>query len=359
MWKNYLKITWKVLKRKRVYTIVTMIGIVLPVTFIVILTAFFTHLGNNTSPKSKFNKVIYLDNIQWKEIYENGDENMNIGSPPTYSFIQKHLEVLKTPKMVASVSNTFYDDPEIIYINKKPTSVIVKYTDTEFWDLCDFHFLEGRPFNEAEFERKDPLAIIDKKTSILLFGKVKSAGKTFTFKNKNYIIAGVVENVDATMLRIAANIYFPYSCSDQYYNESMWDLGSSALILTARSSDFNKIQGEFQQQLKKVSFDNLGMPGINHVEGNIIKENYIERLILLTQKFFRLYENNTYRLYYIALSIIVLFFVVIPALNLINITINRFYERISEIGVRKAYGASIKTVIVQFLFENTIITFMG
>ena len=42
-----------------------------------------------------------------------------------------------------------------------------------------------------------------------------------------------------------------------------------------------------------------------------------------------------------------------------NININRFYERMPEIGVRKSFGASIRKLITQFLFENILITIAG
>jgi putative ABC transport system permease protein len=46
-------------------------------------------------------------------------------------------------------------------------------------------------------------------------------------------------------------------------------------------------------------------------------------------------------------------------LNLVNINISRILERSSEIGVRKAFGASSKTLVGQFIVENIILTFLG
>jgi len=57
--------------------------------------------------------------------------------------------------------------------------------------------------------------------------------------------------------------------------------------------------------------------------------------------------------------LIVLLFMLLPALNLININISRIMERSSEIGVRKAFGASGKTLVGQFIVENMILTFLG
>ncbi|MDB5146530.1 MAG: FtsX-like permease family protein, partial [Mucilaginibacter sp.] len=60
-----------------------------------------------------------------------------------------------------------------------------------------------------------------------------------------------------------------------------------------------------------------------------------------------------------AISIFVLIFTLLPTLNLVNINITRIMERSSEIGVRKAFGASSKTLVYQFIVENLILTILG
>ena len=52
-------------------------------------------------------------------------------------------------------------------------------------------------------------------------------------------------------------------------------------------------------------------------------------------------------------------FMLLPALNLINLSLSRILERSSEIGVRKAFGASSWTLIGQFLVENIVLTLVG
>jgi len=49
----------------------------------------------------------------------------------------------------------------------------------------------------------------------------------------------------------------------------------------------------------------------------------------------------------------------LPSINLINLNISRILERSSEIGVRKAFGASHKQLIVQFVVENILLTAVG
>jgi len=48
-----------------------------------------------------------------------------------------------------------------------------------------------------------------------------------------------------------------------------------------------------------------------------------------------------------------------PAINLININISRIMERASEIGISKAFGATSRNLVGQFLLENLVLTAFG
>lgn len=356
MFKNYLKITWKVLKRKKVYTIVTMAGIIIPVTFIVLITSFLVHINNYNPPKSGFKNVVYLDWVTWKEIKEDGNVNQRSEGPPTYSFINNYVKTLNSPKLVSAVSyKHFGGGVDIIYLNDKPNEVFIKYSDSEFWEITDFKFIHGRPYNKSEFEQGARVVVIDEKTSRSFFGTTNTAGKSLEIKNKLFRVIGVVKNVDITMFRISANIYLPYSCLDNYLSNSLYLNFSRALILTNNKDDFQKIDSEFQQKLKYVSFENTNL---NHIEASFKRDNYLERIKDLAFTFFRHYGDVKKPLYIIG-ALLFFFFIVLPAVNLVNININRVYERLSETGVRKTFGATTGKLIGQFLFENIVIILTG
>ena len=52
-------------------------------------------------------------------------------------------------------------------------------------------------------------------------------------------------------------------------------------------------------------------------------------------------------------------FMLLPTVNLVNLNISRIMERASEIGVRKAFGASSMTLVGQFVVENVFLTLVG
>ena len=356
MLRNYLKLTLKVLRRKRVYTAVTLAGIIIPVTFIVLVTSFLVQINNFRPPRSNFRNVFYLDNLIWEEHKDDGSVNYRNENPPNLWFIQKYVKPMESPKLVSVVSVDFGMNPERLYHGTSVTEGSMLYTDDIFWQIANFKFLNGRPYNHAEYEQGARVVVIDRKTSMSVFGTTDATGEEIRIKNRMFTVVGVVENTDITMYRISANLYLPYSCLDSYRSDYFYSNFSRALLLAEDRNDFEKLNQEFKQKLNNVTFDNTEQA--NYIEGSLTRDSYLKRIEALAASYFH-YHKGIKKPLYVAAILLVFLFIILPAINLVNININRVYERLSEIGVRKTFGASIRKLTGQFLFENVIITIAG
>jgi putative ABC transport system permease protein len=69
--------------------------------------------------------------------------------------------------------------------------------------------------------------------------------------------------------------------------------------------------------------------------------------------------NDQLGRFYVIVSLLGLLFMLLPALNLVNLNVTRILERSSEIGVRKAFGASSHMLVGQFLVENVVLAMLG
>ena len=65
------------------------------------------------------------------------------------------------------------------------------------------------------------------------------------------------------------------------------------------------------------------------------------------------------RLASIIIAVLMLLFMLLPALNLVNLNTGRIMERSAEIGVRKAFGASSGQLVLQFVIENVLLCLVG
>jgi len=69
--------------------------------------------------------------------------------------------------------------------------------------------------------------------------------------------------------------------------------------------------------------------------------------------------SKTNSAFAVIVFILLILFMSLPSLNLVNLNITRILERSSEIGLRKAMGASSQKLVYQFIIENIFLTLMG
>ena len=125
----------------------------------------------------------------------------------------------------------------------------------------------------------------------------------------------------------------------------------SAIILARSKADLPKIKQEYADVVAKIKPDNKDFDQFSSHADNYVAS--------FTRQMTGKSDNSGVNLIIMALSVFVLLFMLLPTLNLININTSRIMERSSEIGVRKAFGASSKTLVWQFIVENIILTFFG
>jgi putative ABC transport system permease protein len=127
--------------------------------------------------------------------------------------------------------------------------------------------------------------------------------------------------------------------------------GDYQAILLARSKqDFSKIKAEFQKHLAQVEFMDDTYDSIKGGTDTLLEST--------SREMFGFDDAKVHMLFFIATGLMILF-MMLPAMNLVNININRIMERYSEIGIRKSFGASSITLVGQFIVENIILTLIG
>ena len=63
--------------------------------------------------------------------------------------------------------------------------------------------------------------------------------------------------------------------------------------------------------------------------------------------------------YLLETGLLLLFLLLVPALNLLGVTQSAIQKRRAEMGVRKAFGATTGTLLCQVLYENGLTTLIG
>jgi putative ABC transport system permease protein len=341
MLKNYLKIAIAVLRRRKFFTFISLFGISFTLTILVVLTAFIDKVVGDNYPDKKRDRSLYINHLE-----EDGKGNMNGGSLSFY-FLDHYTKNLKTPIKIGISSGA---NGTNTYINNKKLAVHYKYTNAAYWDILEYDFIEGKAFTGQQINNAEKVAVISEDMKNEYFGDVPSVvGKYIEADNVKYRITGVVKNVPITSYMTFSDIYLPYTVSKGDYKNKGYGGGYSGILLAPSKADLQKMHNEYEQMVQKLPMENKMYDKIySHAE------TYVASYVNTGNE-----RQSGVVLALTVISIFVFLFMLLPTLNLVNINITRIMERSSEIGVRKAFGASSSTLVYQFIVENIILTLLG
>jgi putative ABC transport system permease protein len=228
----------------------------------------------------------------------------------------------------------------------------VMYTDSYFWDILGCAFLEGSPYGKNSVDNAEPVAVINRTTARQYYGDESAIGKYISAGETRFRVVGVVQDQEIPFQPAYADIYVPVTAGGRDLHAEGKYMGSYAAFVLARSqSDFAAIKAEFQRRIEFVLSQDPELKSLKSNMGTIMD-------YFASQYFGEDIERGKFLLV-AGIALLMVLFMLLPAVNLVNINLSRTIERSSEIGVRKAFGASSMTLVGQFIVENVILTLLG
>lgn len=345
---NYIKITFKVLARHKFFSFISLFGISFTLLILMIVAAFWNNSMGNHGVEKDFDRTFVINRLHFYDREEGHDSQ---GSPSAY-FIEKYVRQLQTPERIGISSKT---STYSIYVKDQGQKLAGKMTDANFWKILDFNFLAGRNYTEEEVKQNQKLAVISEKTAREFFGTTDCVGQKFKYGRDYYEILGIVENVSSGRQFSYAEVYLPITPKLELTSEYENLMGSAvALVQMADASQLEEGMQEYDQLI-----ENFQIPPSYSKFKEVWSDGRraYEAMLLHFAKLGEKKSRLTY--FYISVGVLMFLFMLLPAINLVNINISRMMERSSEIGVRKAFGASSTVLVQQFLVENLLITLLG
>lgn len=299
------------------------------------------------SNRDRFLHVRYMSvgNKSWGDGTSNG--------PMSVRTAQACFQSLKTPEAV-SIYSTWITSTPVCLPGQPSTGVDMLQTDDVFWRVFDFSFTAGKPYDKATFDAGLPVAVITESVSRYLFGTVEAVGREFLLSHAPYKVCGVVKDVSTLAATAYAQVWIPFTST--YFKNDTWNdniMGmASCTILAHDRSDFPAIREEVErrhQEYNKV----IGEQGYELVYRNrpYDQEKYVLNTGANTEP-----DVTATRRQRLVLFIILL---IVPAINLSSMTQSRLRQRVSEVGVRRAFGSTRMEVMGQILAENMVVTLLA
>lgn len=375
MFKNYIKLAFKVLARRKFFTFISLFGISLTLMILMTITAVLDNELGAHPPISDIDKMAFIHEVSKKRIridtvydrdtsVENGiakiDSTMRIResndmtstSSASFSLLDNHFR-----KLPYVENYCFYAQGRVYDVFKNNAKIAMEsiYVDASYWQVFDFPFIEGGPFSNTAVQNQEQVVIINKKTKEAYFGSEENVlGKEMLLEGKHFKVLGVIGDFGISRPFVKSDLYLPYTHMQAASLNDPDLLGSFEAAFTLEKSSRLKA---LKAEVKRIT-GGIELPAdqeFNHLEVNALTfvEIYSQNLIYN--------EDATVSKYYmiLILSGLLGLFIFLPTINLININVTRILERSSEIGVRKAFGANQSNLLTQFVFENIVLSLIG
>ncbi|WP_298734544.1 ABC transporter permease [uncultured Chitinophaga sp.] len=339
---NYFKIAIAVLKRRKFFTFISIFIISFTITILVVLAAFIDKVVNDTYPDRNRSRLLYITKFE-----ESGPQSMNSGALSFY-YLNRYVKTLKRPARIAISSRPQGTNT---YVNNKKISINYKYTDAAYWEVLDHDFLEGKPFTAQQLANGERVAVISERLRKEYFGNAPSVvGQYIEADAVRYRVCGIMKSVPPSNYLFSGDLFLPYTVAKTDIASSKDYRGNFICVLEAPTrADVPAMKAEYEQMAARLPMTNNQYTHIyTHAD------SYLNAYLRSGNE-----KKSGMRIVSTVVTIFVLLVMLLPAMNLVNINVTRIMERSSEIGVRKAFGASSKVLAGQFIIENLILTLIS
>jgi putative ABC transport system permease protein len=354
MLRHYIVLAAKVLLRRKFFTFISLFAISFTLLVLTIATAMLDHAFGPAAPESRQDRTLA---VQYAILY--GPHNIT-GKSPGFKLFDQYARNLPGVERLSIFTNNF---EAVSYVNGQKVQSSMKRTDAEFWQILDFAFVEGGPYLRDDVEQARFVAVINATTRRRFFGSEQAVGRTIEAFDQRFRVVGVVQDVSEMRSIPFGDIWVPLTTarSNAYKAQLMGNF--NAIALATNRAALPGIRDEFNARLKRVEipdpkdneaitapfetkFENFSRSVAEAVEGFDVRRSPAFA------------ESQAWKAV-LAFAIVAFLFVLLPTINLINLNVSRIMERASEIGVRKAFGASSRTLVAQFVVENVLLTLIG
>lgn len=325
--------------RNKVRTSLTSLGILIGVASVVLLLALgaglkvfiqqqFQSLGTNLI-------IIFPGEVFGDDGRFRSGEGTGLGQ----FFDEKDARALKRVKLLSYIAPVFTRTVKATYLSESKVSDIFATTDNIF-TLRNLETEEGRVFTEADVRKRSKVVVIGSKVSEKLFGKADDAiGRVIKLDQQSYKVIGVLKSKSGGGLGgpdFDSYIYTPYTAALSFNPDRNF------LYFYLRVEDADQIPAA------KLAIQNTMLKRYDDDDFSVVEQTEI--LAAVTSIFGAL--NNV-------LVMIGAISLVVGGIGIMNIMYVSVVERIREIGIRRAIGATRKDILVQFLTESVLLSLIG
>ena len=343
MFKDYLKISIRNLQKYKGYSLIIILGMAVGIACCLLISIYV------------YNEMTY------DSFHQNADsiyQVYRIDQAPKGGY---ELSAVTPHPLPIVIRSDYPEIEQVVRIIKRECAItidgkgfkdMVYLTDANFFEMFNFPLLNGNP--QKVFDHLNSVVLVED-IARKYFGDENPIGKVITVEHaSDFIVTGVVKRLpqnSSLQLGMLIPIEFLYKYVFPQEQEKWY---SSAVYTFIECSEvFSPLMLKDQLRFIREKY----LPdwlkertnfAIQPIKGLHLNTAMVDQITPPVSKTF------LYILIAIATSILV-----IACINYMNLSISRYTERTKEVWVRKVVGAQKRQLIIQFLNESILLSFLS
>jgi putative ABC transport system permease protein len=339
---NYLKVTWRNIRRYKGYSFINIVGLAVGLTSCILILLWvqdeLSYDRFHTSADDLYRIV-----AEWRKT-EPATHYWPVCAPLAPALKEEFPEIIRATRFTRLRRGQL-----VKFGDKNFTEAQICLTDPDFFEMFTFPFIQG----DVQTALSNPDSfVLTEEMAAKYFGTENPLGKTLNINNEyDFTVTGVIKNIPHN-----SHLQFDFLASFVRIEDferawavlDNWTLSGFATYVqldknASRVELTDKIANYLQKHVQE-SKDIIYLQSLKDVH---LFSSHIQ---------FGMEGQGDIRYVYI-FSIVAFFILVIASINFMNLATARSSNRVKEVGLRKVVGAKRAQLIRQFFCESVVMAF--
>ena len=340
--RTHLSIALDSLHRNRARTFLSALGIAIGVASIVLIMSLTGGIGSLISASSDKNNanLILVRPSTGKELAENLIDELTANNQYAKSSLTlddtTSIAKLGNIEAVAPIASNI---SAVTIGDKSYQSINVVATNADLVKTAKLALKNGQFFEESGTHNN--AAVIGHDLATKLFGTTDILARTFQYGDQKFIIIGVLEKTDSPINYNGVD--FDNSILIDINFASSFESSIQIQQINVRTTTTDSTESVAEEIKTKLTNSKKGDTTFQVLTGSSNFQPAGSLLSIISSM----------------LTLVASISLIVGGVGIMNIMLVSVSERTREIGIRKAVGASSGNILLQFLFESIILSFIG